>query len=115
MHYQMADETAPRSPQTPVAVSQRVLPEPLVAALRDPTTQRLYANGFTIGFSNADAHIVLQLFGRPIAVWNLSYTLAKTLAKQLTQLIATWEQATQHRIATTDEVDLAFKHTGDPQ
>jgi hypothetical protein len=106
----MPDEQ-PAQPLTHV----RRAPEPLVAALRDPAVQRLYANGFTIGLSNADAHIVLQMFGRPIAVWNLSYTLAKTLGQKLNQLVSEWEQQTGQEIVTTDKVDLAFKKIEDKQ
>jgi hypothetical protein len=109
----MADEEQP--PQLPAPATRRPPPEPVVAALRDPAVVRLYANGFTIGLSNADTHIVLQLFGRPVAVWNLSYTLAKTLAQKLTHLVETWEKQTGHEVVTTDKVDLAFKDAGERQ
>ncbi len=76
---------------------------------------RLYANGFAIGMSNADVHIVLQMFGRPFAVWNLSYTLAKTLSEKLAVLVKEWETRIGHEIVTTDKVDLAFKDMVDKQ
>jgi hypothetical protein len=106
----------PNEPQQPPAVETQVNRREMIqGALRDSSISRLYANGFTIGMSNADAHIVLQLFGRPVAVWNLSYTLAKTLAQKLTGLVNEWEKRTGRSVATTDEVDLAFKEAGEQQ
>jgi hypothetical protein len=102
----MAAEEHPPKPPRPTVSPTR---ETLDAALRDPQVSRLYANGFTIGLSNADTHIVLQLFGRPVAVWNLSYTLAKTLAAKLTTLVQDWEKRTGKEIVTTDGIDNAFK------
>jgi hypothetical protein len=105
----MAEEIKiPSPPQTRtqmVPVSQQA---PLVVAMRDPNVQRHYANGFSLGISNADAHIVLQWFGRPIAVVNFSYTLAKTLSEKLKILVADWEAKTGHPLETTDTIDQAF-------
>lgn len=81
---------------------------PLALALRDPEVKRLYANGFTLGLSNADTHIVLQFFGRPIAVVNMSYTLAKTLSGQLNALVRSWEEKTGATLQTTDMIDKVF-------
>src|SRR5262249_32122749 len=70
--------------------------------------QRLYANGFALGLTNADVSIVLQQFGRPLAVLSLSYTLAKTLSEKLATLVAEWETRTGQRLVTTDQIQLAF-------
>ena len=68
----------------------------------------IYAHGFTLGLTNADMNIVLHLFGRPIAVVNISYTLAKTLAIKLTELVAEWERKTGQTLVTTDKIDEVF-------
>lgn len=81
----------------------------LTKAVRDPSVNRIYANGFTIGISNADAHIVLSWFGQPLAIVNISYTLAKTLSLKLNKLVEDWEKKTKHPLATTDVIDEAFK------
>ena len=80
----------------------------MALALRDPGVSRIYANGFTLGLSNADAHIVWQYFGRPIAVVNMSYTLAKTVSLQLQKLVEGWEKKTGQTLQTTDSIDKAF-------
>ena len=71
---------------------------------------RIYANGFTIAMTNADACIILQRLGRPEAVVNISYTLAKTLAESLGQLVAQWESATGQELQTTRTIDQKMKN-----
>ena len=78
-------------------------------AMADPSTARLYANGFTLGLTNADAYIVLQQFGRPIAVVNMSYTLLKTLSEKLQTMVADWEAKTGETLQTTDSIDQAYE------
>lgn len=80
----------------------------LVAAMTDSGVLRLYANGFTLGLTNADTSIVLQLHGRPIAILNVSYTLAKTLSLKLERLVAEWETKTGNKLVTTDDIDKVF-------
>lgn len=91
---------------TPPAGSED--PELLNQALNNPAVLRLYANGFTLGLSNADAYIVLQQFGRPTAFVNMSYTLAKTLSLKLGRMVAEWETRTGQQLVTTDRIDAAF-------
>jgi hypothetical protein len=74
----------------------------------DESVARIYANGFTLGLTNADMSIVLQLFGRPVAVVSVSYTLAKTLSLKLSHLVNEWEQRTQQTLVTTDKIDELF-------
>jgi hypothetical protein len=91
-----------RAPQVPKEL------EPLAFAIRDANVKRIYANGFSLGMSNADTHIVLQWFGQPVAIVNLSYTLAKTLSLKLSALMHDWEEKTKQPLATTDTIDQAF-------
>jgi hypothetical protein len=81
---------------------------PDVVALGDPSVLKIYANGFTLGLTNADAQMVLKLFGRPIAVLSFSYTLAKTMAEQFKNLVADWEARTGQDLQTTQRIDAAF-------
>ena len=78
-------------------------------AMADPSTARLYANGFTLGLTNADAYIILQQFGRPIAVVNMSYTLTKTLSEKLQKMVADWEAKTGETLQTTDSIEHAYE------
>lgn len=81
----------------------------LAAAQSDPAVARIYANGFAVGLTNADAVIVLQLSGHPVAIVNLSYTLAKTLAQRLGRIVAELETAIDTTLVTTDKIDEVFK------
>lgn len=76
--------------------------------LTDPDIPKFYANGFSIGFSNADAQIVLMLYGRPFAVLSLSYTLTKTLSEGLADLVKAWETKTGQKLQTTSMIDKIF-------
>jgi hypothetical protein len=84
-----------------------------VVALVDPAVPKIYANGFTLGLTNADVQIVLKLFGRPIAVLSFSYTLAKTISEKLSRIVTEWEEKTGNTLANTDAIDKAF--TSKPQ
>lgn len=105
----------PASPTRTIATLREAMgPEELADTVRaSPDIVRLYANGFALGLTNADAHIVLQMFGRPIAVLNLSYTLAKTLSEKLQVLVNEWETKTGKEIVTTGEIDRLFKLKSD--
>ena len=61
-----------------------------------------------LGMTNADVYVVLQIFGRPISIVNLSYTLAKTLSEQLNQMVSDWELKTGQKLATTQRIEQAF-------
>jgi len=85
------------------------IPPEALAALTDTSVPKIYMNGFTLGFTNADSELVLLLFGRPIAVLSFSYTLTKTLAEKLTELVNNWEEKTGHKLQTTESIEQAFK------
>lgn len=77
-------------------------------ALSDQTVQRVYANGFALGLTNADITVVLQQNAQPIAVLNLSFTLAKTLAQRLGRVVSEFEEKLSTTLVTTDKIDEAF-------
>ena len=79
-----------------------------VRALIDLSIPKIYANGFSIGLTNADAQLVLKLFGKPIAVLSFSYTLAKTLSEKLSKLVTDWETKTGSTLQSTEAIDRAF-------
>lgn len=66
---------------------------------------KIYANGFICARSNSDVMIVLQLNGQPLTVLNLSFTSAKTFAKNLSGVIEQIEQTMDHKIMTIDEIN----------
>jgi len=81
-------------------------------ALKDPQVQRIYANGFINALGIGDVMILLQNSKKPIAVLNLSYTVAKTLAVKLGALISQLEDSTGNTIMTTDDIDRSMSKGG---
>jgi hypothetical protein len=81
---------------------------PLPDAFRVGTSgeiPEIYANGFSIGLSNADVVLVLVRSARPIQTVHMSYTLAKTLHLKLATLVNEFEEAVGREMLTTDDVD----------
>lgn len=100
----MADSTEPKK-----GGAEGVLFE----ALSRDDVPKIYANGFSMGLTNSDIVVVFQRFGpNPVAVLNLSYTLAKTLAQRLGRLVSEFESQVAHQdILTTDRIDEAMKRS----
>lgn len=76
-------------------------------------TPSLYANGFSIGVTNADVVLVLARANRPVQTVHMSYTLAKTLHLKLSDVIEEFEGATGRVMLTTDDVDEMIKKKRD--
>lgn len=77
-------------------------------ALNDPQVQRIYANGFINAMGIGDIVILLQNSKKPIAVLNLSYTVAKTLSIKLGASILQLEKSTGNTIMTTEDIDKSL-------
>lgn len=75
----------------------------------DTDVHMIYTNGFSLGLGNADVHLVMSRNGKPCAVVNMSYTLAKTLQERLGNLIDHFESQAEQLILTTDKVDECFE------
>lgn len=67
-----------------------------------------YVNGFACGIGSGDIVMVLERNAQAVTVVNMSYTVAKTLALSLSQLIANLETATERTMLTTHEMDAAL-------
>jgi len=64
----------------------------------------LYFNGFATGLGFGDITIVLQRNQKSVLVLNASYTIAKTLAIKLGELVSFLEEKTNQKMLTTDQV-----------
>lgn len=95
-----------------MAEDSQNLDKRLNEALKDPQVQRIYANGFINALGIGDVMILLQNSKKPIAVLNLSYTVAKTLAIKLGALISQLEDSTGNTIMTTDDIDRSMSKGG---
>lgn len=73
-------------------------------ALEDPEIPRIHFNGFINSMGGGDVLLVLQQNEKPVAVLNASFTVAKTLAKLLGEMIENLETKTGNTIMTTDEI-----------
>lgn len=75
----------------------------------------IYANGFAVGLSGADGSVILERNGSPVAILNVSYTLAKTLALALGTAVSNFEQNTGQQLLTTHDVDRLFRKKVDEE
>ena len=78
-------------------------------ALLSSEVPHLFCTGFMNAVTNSDIVVFFEASGRPVATLNLSFTMAKTLAKRLNETIVGLEEASGQRIMTTDEIDKALR------
>jgi hypothetical protein len=97
----------PNEPPKPPIFVPPPVPAQFAALLGAPIPN-IYANGFQLGFTNADTQLLLLLSGRPVAIVNFSYTLAKSISEKLGILVDEWEKKTGHTLQTTESIDKAF-------
>lgn len=76
----------------------------LEAATKDTSLEKIYFNGFIVGIGTGDIMITLEKNGLPITVLNVSYTVAKSLAEKMTEIIQNLEKKTGNTIMTTDDI-----------
>ncbi len=73
----------------------------------------IYFNGMDIGLSLSDVGLLVMTDGQPRCKLHMSFTTAKTLAKELGDAVAEFERLTEHSIVTMDEVRKGVKRLGD--
>ena len=78
-------------------------------AVQNVQVPKIYANGFANAVGQGDTITVLQQNGVPVAVLNLSFTVAKTLAEKLGEVIMKLEKDTDNTIMTTDQCASALQ------
>ncbi len=69
----------------------------------------IYFNGFTNALGLSDVLITLQRNGKPVANLNASYTVVKTLAIMLNDLVQTLETKTGNTIMTVPDIENSLK------
>lgn len=74
------------------------------AAIADPSVSKIYTNGFVVGVSHSDVFVVLQSSVTSVAVLQMSYSLAKSLAATLGQSIRDFEAAIGQEIFTIQQI-----------
>lgn len=63
-----------------------------------------YINGFQIAAGQADIILILQRNGKNVETINLSFTIAKTLAQGLSEVVQKFETETGMNIKTTKDI-----------
>src|SRR3989304_6622316 len=66
--------------------------------------ETIYFNGFTNALGVGDVVILLQKNSKSVAILNTSYTVAKTLAIKLGEMISFLEDKTSQKMLTTDQI-----------
>lgn len=69
---------------------------------------QFYFNGFVNATTLGDMVVVVEKNGSPVAVLNMSYTVAKSLSVALSGAIGQFEEATKRSMLTTNEVEEAM-------
>jgi hypothetical protein len=104
------------SPEQSDADQKEQLNSTVTSIIRSGDISHLYANGFITALGNGDVILILQRNAAPVAVINLSYTVAKTLVQKLGRVIEDFEENADHKIMTTEVVDKALaKQSGRTQ
>jgi hypothetical protein len=73
-----------------------------------PDHKQIYANGFYTAISPVDVVVGLTLNGQNTAVLNLSYSLAKTLAFNLLEVVESFEEKLGIEFPTLDKIFEQF-------
>jgi hypothetical protein len=82
-------------------------------ALSDASLPRFYLNGFSTTLGSSDVLVVLKQNNKPIALVNMSYTIAKSLSEKLANSISILEKLTGNTIMTTDDIQKKVRGAED--
>lgn len=80
-------------------------------AMASKEIPQIYFNGFAMSVSTGDIILLAQRNGESAYIINLSYTVAKTLAERLTNIVAVLEKGAGQPILTTDQVKKCLEDT----
>ena len=87
-----------------IHVNQEDVIERIEKAKNNPEVPKLYFNGFSIVFNATDATLLLEKMGAPVALFNMSYTTAKSLTNKLNDSMSKFENVVKQKILDIDEV-----------
>jgi hypothetical protein len=79
----------------------------LIDIMQSREVPKLYINGFSIGTSLSDVFVIAQTAGSTSAVLLMSFTTAKTLVRQLGDLVSDFEQMTGQELLTMEDIKEA--------
>src|ERR1700690_1248276 len=76
---------------------------------KDRDIPHICANGFITGMGTGDTFVILQLNVVPVEPLNFSYTVGKTIAGKLKEIISVLETKSSNTIMTVDQIEIAVK------
>ena len=103
--------------KTPEKISeQEIIRERIERAINSAETPSVHFNGFINTIAAAgDFLIVLESNGRPAATLNASYTVIKSFANSLTQIVEDLERRSGNKIMTSSEIQMYLEGKKDDQ
>ena len=87
----------------------------LQEGLQSPEVPKIYANGVIVGTGAGDMMLFLERNGEPVAILNLSYTLAKSLTLDLSNAISSLEAQTGNNIMTISDVNASMNKNNEEE
>ena len=88
-----------------IQLGEQTVTERMKSALESKEVTQIAANTFTSAYGNSDIIVLLERNGSPVAILNLSYTLAKSLAIDLSNTVAAIENGVGQAIPTMNEIE----------
>lgn len=70
---------------------------------------KIYANGFSVVVQSNDLALLLGLAGAPTGIVSLPYSVAKALARQLSDAITGYESSTTANVLDAEFLDKKLK------
>lgn len=64
-----------------------------------------FSNGFQVGFTMSDAHLIFKAHNEPQFIVNLGLPALKSLYVNIAQLLATYEKVTGEKIISMEELN----------
>lgn len=81
-----------------------VVPLNFQELLNDNSINNLYINGFSMGHTLTEAHLILMEHGKPKAIAQMPLTIVKTLAVGLNNLVSSFEETTKQQVKSLEEI-----------
>lgn len=92
---------------------QQILAEMIRQALNSKDLPKFYVNGFVNFYGPSDVGVLLKANDQPVALLNMSYTVAKSLSQKLIGMIEDFERQTGREIMTTDFIEKKMGSGGE--
>lgn len=100
-----------KSPDTPDHVQAQVR----IKAALDAGVPQIYFNGFANALSTGDITTVLERNGQPVAILNMSFTVAKSMSVSLGGVVSALENISERDMLTTFDLERIFSVTEEKQ